>query len=297
VDTKAPIIQLSEKTVYTNKGNYKLSLAIIESWFDYAMVGEQRIDSLIEGRLIANVSLQEGENKLIILVYDLAGHRSEEHLTLVLDTQAPKLEISQPLPWSKSIRSRIWISGTTDPDAEIFCNDKPLRHIEGSFEGFIPLLPGLNALNFLAVDRAGNEKKYTLPVQYAEKFQAEIFIDKTKAQSSFGEILFDAPPFIEKSYTMVPLRVFAELLGYQIEFEPVFQIITMSEFGGKTIRAQVGNTIFTVNDQKKTLAVAPMIRNGRTFVPLRFFAEEFGFEVSYRKESHSVLLTYHEPTE
>lgn len=297
VDTKAPIIQVNENMVYTNKANYKLSLTIIESWFDYAMVGEQRIDSLVEGKIIANVSLQEGENKIAILVYDLAGHRSEEHLTLILDTQAPKLEINQPLPWSKSIRKRIWISGTTDPDAEISCNEMVLRHKEGQFEGFIPLLPGLNALNFLAVDRAGNEKKYTLPIQYAANFQAEIFIDKITAQSSFGEIHFDAPPFIEKSYTMVPLRVFAELLGYQIEFEPVFQIITMSEFGGKTIRAQVGNTIFTVDDQKKSLPVAPMIRNGRTFVPLRFFAEEFGFDVSYRKESHSVLLKYHESAE
>jgi hypothetical protein len=297
VDTKAPIIQIIENTFYTNKSNYKLSLTIIESWFDYAIIGDQRVESLVEGKLTANILLQEGENKIAILVYDLAGHRSEEHLTIILDTEAPKLEIQQPLPWSKSIRKRIWITGSTDPDAVISCNDQNLRHKEGYFEGFIPLLPGLNALNFLAVDQAGNEKRYTLPIQYAANFQAEIFIDKATAQSSFGEIHFEAPAFIEKSYSMVPLRVFAELMGYQIEFEPVFQIITMREFGGKTIRAQVGNTIFTVDDQKKSLPVAPMIRNGRTFVPLRFFAEEFGFEVSYRKESHSVILQYHEPTE
>jgi hypothetical protein len=294
VDTQAPIIQLPEQEIYTNQKSYMLSLTIIESWFDYALVNEHRIESLMEGKISVKLDLGEGVNEVLILVYDQAGHRTEELLTIVLDTVAPKLELLEPSPWSRSIRKNIWVSGNTDPDVVLVCNDIPLEHDQGYFEAFIPLMPGLNALNFVAIDQAGNERKYTLPVQYAANFRAEIFIDTTRAETSFGEMEFEAESFIEQGYSMVPLRIFAELMGFKIEFEPVFQIITLKEPAGKTIVAQVGNTTFTVDDQKKILPVPPLIRNGRSFVPLRFFAEEFGFEVSYHKERHSVLIQYHE---
>ena len=296
VDTKPPLIQAEEDVIHTNRSPYTLSLTVIESYFDYALVNEQRINSLLDGKINMQLILEEGENPIEIQVYDQAGHRSAYQMMIILDTQAPLLEIIDPPPWSRSIRNKIWVIAKTEPEVVLVCNDEILRHVEGFFEGYIPLVHGLNALNFVARDKAGNEKKYTLPIQYAAMFRAEIFIDKIKAQTSFGEVEFDAPPFIEKSYSMVPLRIFAEWMGFRIDFEPVFQIITLSEPGGKTIKAQIGNTTFTVDEVKKVLPVPPTIRNGRTFVPLRFFAEELGFEVDYIKERHSVIIEYHEPS-
>ncbi len=292
VDTQPPLIQLEEALIHTNQNPYPLSITVIESWFDYAMINTHRVESLTEGRIQMQLPLEEGENHIVVLVYDQAGHRSKEEFTIILDTSPPELKIHQPLPWSRTIRKRIWVTGTTDPNAAVVVNEVNLPNKEGHFEGFVPLKPGLNSLNFSATDQAGNQRNYTLPVQYAHLFRAEIFIGEWTAETSFGEVEFDAPSFIQQGYTMVPLRIFAEWMGFLIDFESVFQIITLQEPGGATIQAQVGNTTFTVNEEKKLLPVPPLIRNGRTFVPLRFFAEEFGFEVSYNEEAHSVVLEY-----
>ncbi len=50
------------------------------------------------------------------------------------------------------------------------------------------------------------------------------------------------------------------------------------------VRLNINRTDYTVNGVEKELDVAPFIENGRTFVPIRFVAEEFGMEADWGPE-------------
>ena len=45
-----------------------------------------------------------------------------------------------------------------------------------------------------------------------------------------------------------------------------------------------------VNAKVYTLDTAPIISNGRAFVPIRFIAESFGAEVEWLKETETIVI-------
>ena len=295
VDTKAPMIEIPEKMIYTNQNPYTFIVNVIESNFAYADINGKRIESLLEGKIQIKLDLKDGENPFAIRVVDLAGNETEKSIVLFLDTISPSLVLSEPLPWAKVIRKNIRIIGKTEPEC-ILTLDGQNKGIEkeGTFSFFIDLKPGLNALSFVSTDKAGNEKIYSLPIQYYPNFQAKFKIGKTVSETTFGQMDLGGAVYLEKNVTMVPLRVFTDLLGCKVAFESVFQIITIEDSFGTVIKTQIGNKVFTVNQFKKTLEQPPAIRNSKTFIPIRFFAEEFGFIIKYDKKEQVVILQYNE---
>jgi hypothetical protein len=294
IDTLPPYIQLPDGPVYTNQIAYQFSITIVESHFRNGFIGEQEITSLVDGQMKATLLLEEGENEYSILVYDDAGHRSEATILIDLDQTPPQLHIESPSPWQKTIRETISIDGYTEPHVMVTLNDKLLPVVDGNFMTQYTCIDGINALEFIAVDRAGNKTKTIVPVHYYANFWVQFTIGQQIASSSMGELDVGYPIFLQSSHTMIPLTIFTTLLGCEVEYEPIFQIITVSIPNGKVIQAQIGNTIATVNNEKRHLPVPPVIRNGRTFIPLRFFAEEFGFTVQYVKEENAIRMEYHE---
>jgi hypothetical protein len=295
VDTTKPILDLSDHTIYTNQNPYPLSLVLIESHFAFADINGQRIDSLMDGKIKISLTLNTGENTFVLIVADLAGNETERTIKIVLDNTPPTLTIFEPFPWTKTIRKKLTIHGKTEPLCMVSMNDQMVNvESDGSFSFTLELNAGLNAIAIVSSDLAGNQKIYSLPIQYYPNFQAKFKIGSSIAETSFGKIDLPSPIYLEKGTAMVPLRVFTELLGCSVEFEPVFQIITIQDPLGTIIKAQIGNTIFTVNQTKKTLPVPPAIRKNSTFIPVRFFAEEFGFIISYEKKEQTVILRYNE---
>ncbi|HHW44846.1 MAG TPA: copper amine oxidase N-terminal domain-containing protein, partial [Desulfotomaculum sp.] len=52
----------------------------------------------------------------------------------------------------------------------------------------------------------------------------------------------------------------------------------------------IGNKTLLVNGQTKTMDVAPLIREGRTYLPARWVAEAFGYEVKWDEARRAVLV-------
>lgn len=89
----------------------------------------------------------------------------------------------------------------------------------------------------------------------------------------------DAPAFVDKNNrTMLPLRTVLNTLGIDnnaVKWDEKAQTVTVTQ-GGKTVVCKIGIKELTINGQRKALDTAPVIKNNRTFLPLRPLLNAFG---------------------
>ena len=57
------------------------------------------------------------------------------------------------------------------------------------------------------------------------------------------------------------------------------------------IKLRIGSTAAEVDGQPKNIDTAPFIKNDRTYVPVRFIAEQMGFCVSWDEETQTVTIS------
>jgi hypothetical protein len=92
----------------------------------------------------------------------------------------------------------------------------------------------------------------------------------------------DAPPYIDNSRTMVPLRAISEGLGAKVEWNDKERKVTIT-LGNKRVELWIDNPTGRIDGKSYPMpdGVAPTIRRSRTFVPVRFVAEGLGAAVSW----------------
>lgn len=102
----------------------------------------------------------------------------------------------------------------------------------------------------------------------------------------------DAEPFIdENSRTMVPLRAVAEALGLVVEWDGNNRIALFSK-GSKIIYFPIDSMVaYTIEGGTVTMDTAAVIVNDRTFAPIRYLAEYFGYTVGWDGATRTVLIT------
>lgn len=124
--------------------------------------------------------------------------------------------------------------------------------------------------------------------------------DDIKIFNNCIEMQLDVNPIIVNGRTLVPIRI-AEDLGYIVNWDEVNRIVTLEkesiyqhrnkdrillEINNPTVRK-----ISMANDiTLTTLDVAPIIKNGRTLIPIRFVAEELGIDVFWDNIEKDVHL-------
>lgn len=103
-------------------------------------------------------------------------------------------------------------------------------------------------------------------------------------------LISDVQPFIENDRTMVPVRMVAENMGYDVLWNPTNRMVTVLSTRQRIILT-IDETTAQVGKQQVEMDTPAMIRNDRTFVPIRFISENFGFDVDWDDETRSVLIT------
>ncbi|MBT9171978.1 MAG: hypothetical protein DDT21_00354 [Syntrophomonadaceae bacterium] len=102
-------------------------------------------------------------------------------------------------------------------------------------------------------------------------------------------IRFDVPPQIITGRTLVPFRLIAEAININVSWDGDTRTISASD--GKTrVMLQIDNKTAQVNDLPSPLDAPPVIINGRTLVPLRFFSEAFGCLVNWDSETRTIRI-------
>ncbi|MDR1541288.1 MAG: copper amine oxidase N-terminal domain-containing protein [Clostridiales bacterium] len=93
----------------------------------------------------------------------------------------------------------------------------------------------------------------------------------------------DAAPYISaENRTMLPLRAVAETLGAKVSWSDAAKTVTIAK-GGQTLALIIGKAL------PNGLGM-PVIRNDRTFVPIRYIAEQLGANVVWIEETRTVNI-------
>ena len=93
----------------------------------------------------------------------------------------------------------------------------------------------------------------------------------------------DAAPVIMNDRTLVPIRFVTESLGGKVAWNAETKEVTLV-IDGKEIKMTIGKTI-------EKYGVAPVIIDSRTFVPVRFVADELGATTAWNAETKTVTIT------
>lgn len=118
------------------------------------------------------------------------------------------------------------------------------------------------------------------------------------AQTAVGVILNgqrvyfpDVQPVNVNGRVLVPIRFIAEspAFGAVVTFEQSTHRVTVTR-GSQTVVFQPGSCNVYVNGKLFTLDVAPILKSGRTLVPLRFLSETFGATVNWDASRNMVLI-------
>lgn len=104
------------------------------------------------------------------------------------------------------------------------------------------------------------------------------------------ELVSDAAPFLEGGRVLVPVRALAEALGFQVQFLEATNEVVLTK-GDSVITLKADSNQAMVNGQATTLDVPLTVNQGRTFVPIRFVAENLGAAVVWDGEQERVLVT------
>ena len=102
----------------------------------------------------------------------------------------------------------------------------------------------------------------------------------------------DVQPFINAdSRTMVPLRAVAEALGLEVSWDGNAREAVFSS-GSKTIYFPIDSTRYrTESGSYGTMDTAAVIVNSRTFAPIRYLAEYFGYAVGWDGATRTVSIS------
>lgn len=130
-----------------------------------------------------------------------------------------------------------------------------------------------------------------------------VFISVHAEDNSFidvavnGEILeFDVQPFIENDRTLIPIRAVSEYLQYDVKWYDTDKRVEITD-GNDVLNLYIGKLEYSKNGLTKTMDVAATIKDGRTVVPLRLIAEEFGCEVNWIAEITMVEIVKYKTVE
>lgn len=139
----------------------------------------------------------------------------------------------------------------------------------------------------------------------AAKNTAVFQLDSTKYKVNDQVFAMDASPFIDDGRTYIPIRFLAQALGVedkdiQWDKDSGIAILTYHHDHTISISMKAGDRSLTVTnspgtsgiESNKSIAmdVAPLLKNGRYYLPARWVAEALGYTVEWNEPAQCVLV-------
>ena len=98
----------------------------------------------------------------------------------------------------------------------------------------------------------------------------------------------EVAPFIENERTMVPVRLISEAFGAEVAWNSEIKLVTVTAPDGTTINLTIDSEDIIINGTAVKMDTAAIIKDGRTFVPVRYVAEALGLSVEWVGETRTI---------
>lgn len=118
----------------------------------------------------------------------------------------------------------------------------------------------------------------------------KLIINSDNAYIDGQKVKLDTPAVSIEGRTFLPLRFISEKL---LEVQPVYDGASKTTTiikDGKTAVLTTGKKQATIDGKAITLDSAPIVKNGATLLPLRFFVENFDMSISYDSAKKEVTI-------
>ncbi len=286
-DTSAPWLEVDPLPPLTNKPQQEVAGRTNPG--NTVTINDAPAQVAQDGSFKGNVTLKEGLNTIVVEAKNAAGLIARKLVTTTLDTTPPNIFIDDP-GYLVDV-TEIEVTGRVEPKSKVTVNGQPATVTHDIWKAVIKVNYGKNTVTVIAVDQAGNSNTATKDFLVYKRTVIQLTIDNpVPTVNGEPQSPLEAAPFISGGRTMVPLRFIAEAFGARVEWEAVTKGITIT-LGDTVIAMQVGSRTVMVNGKSYTIDAPPVIKNGRTFVPIRFISEILGAKVEWDANTRTVTIT------
>ncbi len=298
-EVSMPVIKIVDLPEITNKNIVNISGQVqcklqISSFF----VNGKVVKLSPQGSFSCPIELKEGENTIQITALDVYGNSESLYPMVILDTSPPKI-ITNDIP---GITSNMFFQLKVDVEDGfvLFINNEQCKFLKCT--KYLKLKKGENEIKISAKDRAGNIAEKDVKIIYLPPNPTvlKLFIGKSFLYVNGVKKEIDTPPIITDDRTMLPVRHIIEALNGKIFYYAESRTVEIRINGGDIILA-IGKNKAIVNGEEEYIDpnnknIKPFIRDGRTYLPLRFIMESIGSTVEWIPEERAVVIIYPELT-
>jgi D-alanyl-D-alanine carboxypeptidase len=106
------------------------------------------------------------------------------------------------------------------------------------------------------------------------------------------EQIMDTIPFLSNGRALIPVRCLAHACGIEdsnISWDPGTKKVTLN-LEGKYLQLKVGSKQLIKNGEKADMDAAPLIISDRVFLPARWVAEAYDYQVEWNQASKAVII-------
>jgi hypothetical protein len=240
------------------------------------------------------ITIPEGIHTLYYYAQDSFGNKENiKQARFKVDLTKPSLIISSPKNGDTFNTQSVTIEGKTSTDSILTIDGKKVDiSSDGSFSYVYTFSKeGTFSIKVRSEDTAGNFTEQTLTLKYVKQIRIMLQVGNKHCYLNDKDYYLDASAYIKNNRVMVPVRFISEALGFNVQWDPIFKIVSIYA-NGKLMRLQIGNTTADLFGKAVMLDSVPEIKNGRTFVPLRFISENFGANITWDPQLRIVKIIY-----
>ncbi|MFD0714199.1 stalk domain-containing protein [Paenibacillus sp. GCM10027626] len=139
----------------------------------------------------------------------------------------------------------------------------------------------------VAFDNIGFQYAVGVPEPVRQKIL--LTLGSKSAQVGGQPYTLDAAPIALNGTTYLPLRFVTEAMGAQVDWEQAHKRVTVLR-GSNLLEMQLGSKDYILNGKKSQSEVAPISRNGRILVPIRFISQQLGLKVNWEGKTRTITV-------
>ncbi|MDO5707020.1 MAG: stalk domain-containing protein [Andreesenia angusta] len=122
----------------------------------------------------------------------------------------------------------------------------------------------------------------------------EMHIGKSEYKVNESNMNMDTELFTSNGRTMVPIRFLVEAIGGEVDWHAESQTVLLY-YNGKNIQIPIGSNSINVDGEEIFTDSAALLKDSRSFVPIRFIAEALNMKVGYRPIDERVTIVEENP--